>query len=429
MSQPLGALSLGIYALIIEQVATNWCLKSALKALSLTHRSFVPLCQKYIFSSITIPCSSPKVDTFPDILQASPHLFDNVKSFTYDLDDTDPPAPVKARRNDNTVQLLERLQGLDALTISTPEPYEVRWNLIDARITDALLRLIHSLSLRSLHLERIRNFPKNALLQLSNSPNIKSISVSAVGIEDTAGALAPLTTIWPQLSKVSAYPRSAEAVSALVAGISPSNPSVAQFPHLREIFTEWEDDKDMNASHQLIGSASQLDDLFCSLSKNSMATFEGLAASILKGSSQTLRVVKLYTTEPDEDVDEPFLKSIPELQQLAGGKMKVLERIDMNFNLFLGDSDYSPKNLWKSISAQSKSLDDIFADRNAFPALRSISIYFIVSIFDDSGYENFTLVRQFHAVSKLIREKLFRNLDGIPTINLSFRLEMEWTDE
>jgi hypothetical protein len=163
--------------------------------------------------------------------------------------------------------------------------------------------------------------------------------------------------------------------------------------------------------------------------KNSAATFAGLAAAILNGPVETLRDLKLYAMEPCEDDHNPLLSVVPELTQLAGGRMKCLESIDMHLNIHTSDAAGGPRRLCPAINAGCKTLDGLFADRAAFPALRSISIYFIVSIFDEDGYGNGELERQSHAVSRRISQQSFKNLDAIPSIANSFRLEMEWTDE
>lgn len=167
------------------------------------------------------------------------------------------------------------------------------------------------------------------------------------------------------------------------------------------------------------------------MTSESSATFEDLAEPILNGPFQTLRTLKLSTMSPEERNDsDPFLESVSELKQLAGGKMKCLESIDMHFNIYTSNSTNGPIRLCQAINAGCKSIDGIFAGRvDAFPALRSISIYFLISIFKEPRLSNFDREWPFNSVSQQIRQQSFKNLDAIPAINNSFRLEMKWTDE
>ncbi|KAF8191792.1 hypothetical protein BJ912DRAFT_288146 [Pholiota molesta] len=425
MAQVSRPFSLDEYELIVENVLENWQSHPTLRALCLTQRSLVPLCQKRIFSSIT--CTSEKVDTLPDIVRTSPHLFDYIRDFYYELDDSDQPPPVKSRRNENTVQFFERIHDLHSLSVSTlEESYEVRWEVIDPQVRNALLRLILSPSLRSLELYKIRNFPPEGLLGLRHSHHLKTISFTSVALNlvDVANAA--------QAMNITA---SESAVMTLAGGpsdkspVSMSYPPIFDFASLRNIYAEFDSPKDTVANRLLIGIATQLEDLFFVLPKNSAATFAGLAAAILNGPVETLRDLKLYAMEPCEDDDDPFLGIVPELTQLAGGRMKCLESIDMHLHIYTSDSADGPLILCPAIDTGCKTLDGLFADRAAFPALRSISIYFLVSILDEYGYGNGGLERQFHAVSRRISQQSFKNLDAIPSIANSFRLEMEWTDE
>jgi hypothetical protein len=161
MAQVSRPFSLDEYELIVENVLENWQSHPTLRALCLTQRSLVPLCQKRIFSSIT--CTSEKVDIFPDIVRTSPHLFDYIRDFYYELDDSDEPPPVKSRRNENTVQFFERIHDLHSLSISTlEESYEVRWEVIDPQVRNALLRLVLSPSLRFSNCTRSEIFLRKA---------------------------------------------------------------------------------------------------------------------------------------------------------------------------------------------------------------------------------------------------------------------------
>jgi hypothetical protein len=161
--------------------------------------------------------------------------------------------------------------------------------------------------------------------------------------------------------------------------------------------------------------------------KDSSASFKGLAESILKGSFQTLRELKLYTMMPEENADDPFHGSIKELARLAG-KTKCLEHLSMNFEHYTTDADEVSSDLCKTIQTKCKALDSIFADRNAFPSLRYVSIYFTISVLDDPHFGILVLEQQFEAVARGIKQRSFPNLKAIPAIKFNFNLEMQWTE-
>jgi hypothetical protein len=257
------------YALIIEHVFENRQSHSTLKALCLTQRSLVHLCQKHIFSSIT--CSSQKLDTFPDIARTSPHLFDYIQSFYYELDDSN------LRRNKTTIQFFERLHNLHFLSVSAPESEEeVYWDDIDPLVSNALLRLILSPCLRSLLLRNIRHFPPNGLLGLRNSQHLETISLTGVvvgllEVDDIfesmdVDILLESNSPAPKPSKFSACANSGDAVITLVGGphddpFALSHPPVLDFTRLRDIYAESDNVLDSVGNYLLIKSASQLEDL------------------------------------------------------------------------------------------------------------------------------------------------------------------------
>lgn len=161
--------------------------------------------------------------------------------------------------------------------------------------------------------------------------------------------------------------------------------------------------------------------------KESTASYKGLAESILKGSFQTLRELKLYTMMPEENADDPFHGSIKELARLAG-KMKCLERLSMSFEHYTMDADEVPFDLCETIQTKCKVLDRIFANHKAFPSLRYVSIDLTISVLDDPHFGILVLEQKFEAVAHGIKQRSFTNLKAIPTINFNFNLEMQWTE-
>jgi hypothetical protein len=155
------------------------------------------------------------------------------------------------------------------------------------------------------------------------------------------------------------------------------------------------------------------------VSRDSFATFYGLAASILKGPSRTIRNLRFRTRAIAENEGDPFYGSITELRQLAG-RMPSLDTIDMSFDIYTRDVVDAPWNLPKAIEdALFPDFDYLLADGNAFPKLRSVSICFMLLILDD--YSVVTgVVDRFRAFNRSIKDRVLEHLDAALTFDFIF---------
>ncbi|KAF8191733.1 hypothetical protein BJ912DRAFT_963344 [Pholiota molesta] len=418
-------LSLDEYTLIISEIDT-WDQKSrssVLKVLALTCRFFVPLCQKRLFSRIKY--SPYKVDTFLDILCTSPYLADYIGHLDYrSYTDT----------GDNTIRFLDKLNNLLSLCIRT---FGDDWKALDPQLSNAFLRLISSPNLRSLQLDGLRNFPVQSLLKLGNSAYLETLDIRELGI-DLGDILTVSTTLDAsnssstiiQLSKFKVFTGSASAVNVLMGGSSSPcrNPPVFDFSRMRELCTEWCHGDDVIVGKLLIGCAPFLEDLKCTFryGGSTVESFSGLAEAILKGPSQTLRRLRFDTNEvPVITYRDPFYGIVAELGQLAG-QTKGLESIEMEFyiRLDLKDDPYGPDRLFQAILHKCTPLDDLLADRIAFPKLRCLSVRFATHLYDGTNVVVYdpVLWPQLNDAARTIKRDVFRNVKAMSTIDFSFNL-------
>jgi hypothetical protein len=268
-------LSLDEYTLIIDYLGiSHWTEgDSALKAMCLAHRSFVPFCQKYLFSLVSY--SPKKVDIFLDMVKVSPHLAAYIRIFFFEFDRNGGSANFLGNAN-TARQFLDKLENLRVMVIKGPESSRAGydWKAFDSQVSDALLRLIRSPKLEILELHRFQNFPIQGLLQLKNATRLKNLSIATLVIDpDTAPAASSTTNadasdagpIARQLSTLKSYAGSESAVEVLMGRFRsrPHHPPIFDFAELRHFDTEWPEAREAKTSQLIIGSAHYLEDLYC----------------------------------------------------------------------------------------------------------------------------------------------------------------------
>ncbi|KAF9474484.1 hypothetical protein BDN70DRAFT_312256 [Pholiota conissans] len=447
LSRPL---SLDEYHLIINALAQlPWHFRpSALRYMCLTHRSFIPLCQRFIFQIIVY--DPDKVDAFLEIIQNSPHLALYPQEF-YLTFSYRSASVLASRQHEKTVRYLDTFKYLRVLTVSgaSESKHAVGrdWNMLNPQVCEALLRLIHSPSLETLEVSRFVNFPLQGLLKLKSSANIRSLSITTLRVDiyaKSAIQIAPIEstntsaleatspdTPLTRLLDFTVGTNSASALEVLMGTSSASrhyNSPVLEFGHLRKINTSWENNLDAKTGKSMIAASLCLEEITCILSNDSDATYKGLADSILAGSFQTLRELKIYTYEPLENEYDPFHGSVQEIAKLAE-RVDRLETITMRFQHYTAYAADAPFGLCEAIEAGCNALDKVFVNRSAFPSLRSLAINFLVSILDDPSFGIYVLEQKFAASADGVEGRTFQNVKSIPDIEFEFNVNMEWTPE
>ncbi|KAF8166368.1 hypothetical protein BJ912DRAFT_243010 [Pholiota molesta] len=424
--------SLDEYTLIVNETdALPWRSRChALKALCLAHSFFVPLCQKRLYSRIVY--SSRKVDAFLDILCDSPHLAGYVRHLEYYefVDDSRLPVPIP-QGNGNAVKFLDALLNLRSLAMVDAEsPPGYDWKALDPQISRALLRIVLSPELRSLQLHGLRNFPVRGLAGLRCSANLTKLSVGALGVDletlDVHFDGSDSGCTRARLVNLTAEEGSASAVRVLMGGTGASSGHrpVFDLNGLSIVSTEWGGGRLSDMGRVLVESVSHVQDLSCVLSRDSFATFYGLAASILKGPFKTIRKLRFRTRAIAENEEDPFYGSITELRQLAG-QMPSLDTLDMCFHIYTRDVVDAPWNLPHAIEdALFPAFDYLLADGSAFPKLRSVSICFMLLILGDPPVDE-EVEDRFRAFNQSIKDRALERLDAVSMFNFSFDMCMQ----
>ncbi len=159
-------------------------------------------------------------------------------------------------------------------------------------------------------------------------------------------------------------------------------------------------------------------------------SFEGLAAAVLGGPSQTINSIRLRSSGRNND--EPLCGLSQEFQQLSGN-VNALEKIDIYLTAYCADPRTAIHETCSSIAQQSKALDAILAHRNAFPAMRGLTVYINVTILDDLTFPPTTLrsfKSEFQQVATQVENGCFKEVQTLLNLkNFSFELGMEWAGE
>ena len=155
-------------------------------------------------------------------------------------------------------------------------------------------------------------------------------------------------------------------------------------------------------------------------------TFRGLATAILGGPSQGIKELRLSSSEPEENEDDPLYGVCRELKRLSKN-VNALEDLDIFLNIHCSEADTVIHETCIAIGRQCKALDAIVANGNTFPALRKLSIYILVAIRDDPEFPETMLERQFRQAAMQVEKACFEKLQALSDLKFFFTLEMEWT--
>lgn len=157
-------------------------------------------------------------------------------------------------------------------------------------------------------------------------------------------------------------------------------------------------------------------------------TFRGLATAILGGPSHAIKELRLSSTEPEENEDDPLYGVCRELKRLSGN-VNALDHLDIFLNIYCSEADTVITETCLAVGRQCKALDAIVANGNAFPALQRLSIYILVAISDDPEYPETMLERRFRQAAMQVEKACFKKLQALSNLKFFFTLEMEWTLE
>ncbi|KAF8150742.1 hypothetical protein B0H34DRAFT_801670 [Crassisporium funariophilum] len=133
-----------------------------LKTCSLVCRTFLHVCRRHLFSTITISRRRLTPATFTQLLSAYPYIVNHVRKLEYCI-------PAYPQFNEATMatlprllRTLERLQRLDISSVDRAEG-SLDWANLESSMRTALLELMRLPTLTELRIGNIQNFPMSNL--------------------------------------------------------------------------------------------------------------------------------------------------------------------------------------------------------------------------------------------------------------------------
>ena len=170
-------LPLEVVNLVIDDLANDKL--SSIKACALVCHSFLPLCRKHIFASVTLNAPQPSSTTSDDLNQLllnSPHLAVYILNLDYYVKRKE---FIIKKRVLWLLPMFKKLVNLQSLRISyhlySSRSKELDWMSSSER--KVLLPLLHLPTLTSINLNTISNFP---LADLAGCVNLKSLEIQFI---------------------------------------------------------------------------------------------------------------------------------------------------------------------------------------------------------------------------------------------------------
>ncbi|KAF8972455.1 hypothetical protein BDZ97DRAFT_833483 [Flammula alnicola] len=426
------SLCLDIYTLIVEQLAAfPPTPSSSLAALSLTCRSFRPLCQRHMFNNVdinaklyTLPYRKHLVEgrkhmeDFIQLLNDSPHLADYIRNLQFSLIDYDVANPSFASQflsklhHICSFKLACQARAHPSLVSDNPASEKLPgfdWRTIDPDLAAALHGIIQSPDLQHLSIVGFNHFPPR-VFSWKTSTLLVSLSIKYLSMDTTdTSARGDEDSSRPQIKELYIGKQCNQATKVLLGGPGGEH-AVFDFSHVEKLSVEWSQRADIDTTKAIMQSACRIEDLQCGTS--SAATLEGLAEMIMYGSSQTLRNLKFTRPPPEGGDNYPFRGLIEELKLLSGN-VGVLESITVRLNL-----EY---DMVDDVSDKCKMLDGLLSDNAAFPRLRQLAIDAEILALG-SDLEDQELEDKWEYILK----NCFTRVAAIPGFDLKFYVSIEF---
>ena len=187
------SLPLEVVERIIDDVATDYVwpyihqVYHNLKSCALVCHSFLPLCRKHIFASVTLnaqPHSASPTSTSDDLnylLSDSPHLAVYIRKLEYHVCKKE----FVAKRSPWLLAMFKKLVKLQKLTIRhSPSSRCRKLDWMSSSVRKVLLPLLHLPTLTSIRLSTFRNF---SLADLAICVNLKELEVEFLECSNDVG--------------------------------------------------------------------------------------------------------------------------------------------------------------------------------------------------------------------------------------------------
>jgi hypothetical protein len=198
-------LPLEVVNLIIDDLAKHNDKLSSIKACALVCHSFLPLCRKHIFASVTLnerQPSSPTSDDLNYLLSNSPHLAVYILNLDYHVNNK---KEFLKKRLLWLLPMFKKLIKLRKLCVSYYSSRGKKFDWMSPSERKVLLPLLHFPTLTSISLKTTENFP---LADLAGCVNLKNLEIQSLecsnGVGNFLEALPPTTVMLERL-KITNY--------------------------------------------------------------------------------------------------------------------------------------------------------------------------------------------------------------------------------
>ena len=205
---------------------------SSVKACALVCPSFLPLCRKHIFASVTLDELSSTSDDLNHLLSNSPHLAEYIRVLDYHVTEKE----FIKKRFSWLLPMFKKLVKLQKLSISYSSctrdaPNRLDWMSSSER--KVLLPLLHLPTLTSTSLSSFRNF---ALEDLAGCVNLKELEIEFLECSNGVGEfLEALPTTPAMLERLAICNGNIRPVQQLCHARRPDGKPIIDFSLLREI--------------------------------------------------------------------------------------------------------------------------------------------------------------------------------------------------
>ena len=380
---------------------------SSIKACALVCHSFLPLCRKHIFASVTLNAGRfpPTTDDLNHLLSNSPHLAEFIRELDYHVIKKD----FGPRRSQWLSSMFKKLVKLQKLSISYfPLSLGRKLNWMAPFERMVLLPLLHLPMLTSICLERIRNFP---LADLAGCVNLKELEIRSLECSDDVGKFlevlppTPVMLEWLGINEWNIKP-----VQQLCHARRPDGKPIIDFSSLRKLNAQVER---LDSTTELFGLCSNLHkiDIFSVSLLSFLHSFDltlivdrdvshypSRSASSLRGlftmlkpSLPTLVDIDIrYYIDGDETYDGPLAGLCHELEKMAG--QNVVETIELLIWVWPG---YDCTR-WGELD------DVLMGSPEGWPALKKVSLSF--HVFTSLGDDSIEALREL-PMTKLVESK------------------------
>ena len=230
---PISRLPFEVVERIVDDVAAEYDDGlSSIKACALVCHSFLPLCRKHIFDSVTLNPGHPSStsDNLNHLLSKSPHLAVYIRKLDYKVNQKE----FLKNRFPWLLPMFKKLVRLQKLRISYSH-YPGEGGYLDwmsPSLRKVLQPLLHFPTLTSIRLESIRNF---ALADFAGCVNLENLEIGFLECSNSVGEFLEELPATPAVLEMLAIKGNVRFVQQLFEARRPDGKPIIDFSSLRKI--------------------------------------------------------------------------------------------------------------------------------------------------------------------------------------------------